>query len=63
MGSTRGSGLMVAGAVLLVLSVVVFGYSRFVVWQHAVSVQSVAPPDESLPARIELPTPGRSASP
>lgn len=58
----RGGGLMLAGAALLLLSVVIFGYSQLVVWQHAVAVQSVAPPDEALPARLELPTPGRTAS-
>ena len=52
----RGTGLMVIGAVLLLLSVGSLGYSRFVEWQHASAVAALAPPEENLPTRLELPT-------
>lgn len=61
--SARGSGLMVAGAALLVLSLGVFGYSRIVEWQHAASVQAVAPPAESLQDRLPIPTRAVSRQP
>ena len=48
---------MVLGALLLLLSVTIFGYSRFAEWQHGVAVQSVAPPPETLANRLPLPTP------
>lgn len=47
---------MVIGAVLLLLSVGSLGYSRFVEWQHASAVAALAPPEENLPTRLELPT-------
>jgi hypothetical protein len=53
----RGAGLMVVGAALLLLSVTLFGYSRFVEWQHAVQTQAVAPPSETLANRLPIPTP------
>lgn len=53
----RGAGLMVLGAALLLLSVTLFGYSRFVEWQHTVQTQAVAPPNETLANRLPMPTP------
>jgi len=53
----RGAGLMVVGAALLLLSVMLFGYSRFVEWQHAAQTQAVAPPSETLANRLPIPTP------
>jgi len=53
----RGAGLMVLGAALLLLSVTLFGYSRFAEWQHAVQTQVVAPPSETLADRLPIPTP------
>jgi hypothetical protein len=54
---TRGAGLMLVGAALLLLSLVVFGYSRFVEWQHALELQTVAPPRERLLDSFPVPTP------
>jgi hypothetical protein len=55
--NTRGSGwLMLAGAALLVLGLGIFGYGRFVQWQHSVALVSIAPPTESLPDRLPVPT-------
>jgi len=48
---------MVLGAVLLLLSVTILGYGRFIEWQHSAAVQSVAPPSEVLANRLPLPTP------
>ena len=48
---------MVLGAALLLLSVSMFGYSRFVEWQHAMATQSLAPPTEVLANRLPIPTP------
>jgi hypothetical protein len=48
---------MVVGAALLLLSLALFGYSRFVEWQHAVQIQAVAPPTEQLAGRLAIPTP------
>ena len=53
----RGTGLMVLGAALLLLSATMFGYSRFVEWQHAMASQSLAPPTEVLANRLPIPTP------
>jgi hypothetical protein len=53
----RGAGLIVLGAALLLLSVTLFGYSRFVEWQHVVQTQAVAPPSETLANRLPIPTP------
>lgn len=61
--STRGAGLMLVGAALLLLSLAVFGYSRFVEWQHAVQIQAVAPPTEVLAGRLAVPTPRSTATP
>lgn len=47
---------MLIGAVLLLLSVGLLGYSRFVEWQHAAALSAVAPPAENLPTRLELPS-------
>ena len=47
---------MMLGAVLLLLSLASFGYSHFVEWQHATASSAVAPPAESLPSRLELPS-------
>jgi len=52
-----GRGLMILGAALLLLSMTLFGYSRFVEWQHAVQTQAVAPPSETLANRLPIPTP------
>ena len=53
-----GAGaLMALGALLLVLSITLVGYTRFVEWQHSVAVQSAAPPPEVLANRLPLPTP------
>jgi hypothetical protein len=49
--------LVALGAALLLLSVTIFGYSRFVEWQHAVQIQAVAPPTEVLAGRLPIPTP------
>lgn len=59
----RGVGLMLVGASLLVLSVTLFGYSRFVEWQHAQALQAVAPPTEVLADRLPIPTPRATAQP
>ena len=48
---------MLVGAALLLLSLALFGYSRFVEWQHAVQLQAVAPPTEVLASRLAIPTP------
>jgi len=53
----RGIGLMIVGTALLLLSMTLFGYSRFVEWQHAVQTQAVAPPGETLANRLPIPTP------
>jgi len=58
----RGTGLMVLGAALLLLSVTVFGYSRFVEWQHMQATQSLAPPTEVLANRLPIPTPRATPS-
>jgi len=47
---------MVLGAALLLLSLSIFGYSRFVEWQHAAELQAVAPVREDLPGRLAIPT-------
>ncbi len=52
----RGAGLLVIGAVLLLLGVASLGYSRFVEWQHSTASSAVAPPAENLPARLEVPS-------
>ncbi|MBV9579616.1 MAG: hypothetical protein JO057_13590 [Chloroflexi bacterium] len=57
MHDRRGTGLMVLGAALLLLSVSIFGYSRFVEWQHGVQTQVDAPPTEVLAGRLPIPTP------
>ena len=62
-GGRRGSGLMLLGGGLLLLSVSMFGYSRFVEWQHAVQAQSVAPPTEVLSNQLPIPTPLRVSQP
>jgi hypothetical protein len=59
---TRGAGLMLAGAALLLLSLAIFGYSRYAEWQHAMDLQSVAPPREVLANSFALPTPSPKAS-
>jgi len=56
-GGRRGSGLMLLGGGLLLVSVSIFGYSRLVEWQHAVQAQAVAPPAEILADRLPIPTP------
>lgn len=48
---------MVLGAALLLLSVTMFGYSRFVEWQHSQATRSLAPPTEVLANRLPIPTP------
>ncbi len=58
----RGMGLMLLGAGLLLLSVTMFGYSRFVEWQHATATQSLAPPTEVLANRLPIPTPRAASS-
>jgi hypothetical protein len=52
----RGTGLMLAGAALLLLSLGVLGYSRIVQWQHSAELVSIAPPTEALPDRLPIPT-------
>jgi hypothetical protein len=47
---------MVLGGALLLLSVSMFGYSRFVEWRHAMATQSLAPPTEVLANRLPIPT-------
>ena len=47
---------MVLGAALLLLSVTMFGYSRFVEWQHTLETQSLAPPTQVLANRLPIPT-------
>lgn len=47
---------MVLGAALLLLSVAILGYSRFIEWRHAAAVQGLAPPTEVLADRLPLPT-------
>jgi hypothetical protein len=59
----RGAGLMLAGAILLVLSMTLFGYSRFVEWQHAQAVQAIAPPTQVLADRLPIPTPRVASQP
>ncbi|MBV9327974.1 MAG: hypothetical protein JO352_30025 [Chloroflexi bacterium] len=59
----RGTGLMVLGAALLLLSVSMFGYSRLVEWQHSVQVQAGAPPTEVLANRLPIPTRGAGNTP
>ena len=54
---TRGVAPMLVGAALLLVSLALFGYSRFVEWQHSVQIQAVAPPTEQLAGRLEIPTP------
>ena len=61
--STRGAGLMLLGAALLVLSVAILGYSRVVEWQHSVALQAVAPPTEVLANTLAIPTPRPARSP
>jgi hypothetical protein len=63
MSGGRGAGLMLGGTALLVLSATLFGYSRFVEWQHTVQVQAVAPPTEVLADRLPIPTPRTSSQP
>jgi hypothetical protein len=53
---------MVLGAALLLLSVTMFGYSRFVEWQHAMATGSLAPPTEVLAHRLPIPTPRATSS-
>ena len=48
---------MVLGALLIVLSITIVGYTRLAEWQHSVAVRSVAPPPETLANRLPLPTP------
>jgi hypothetical protein len=55
--STRGTGMMLVGVALLVLSIATFGYSRFVEWQHALQMQTTAPASEVLSNRLPIPTP------
>ena len=62
LGGGRGTRLMVLGAALLLLSVTMFGYSRFVEWQHARATQSLAPPTEVLADRLPIPTPRATPS-
>ena len=62
-GRRRGSGLMLLGGGLLLLSVSIFGYSRFVEWQRALQTQAVAPPPEVLADRLPIPTPRAGAQP
>ncbi|HEY1297109.1 MAG TPA: hypothetical protein VGJ60_28870 [Chloroflexota bacterium] len=62
-GGRRGSGLMLLGGGLLLLSVSIFGYSRFVEWQHAVQTQTLAPPAEVLADRLPVPTPRAGSQP
>jgi hypothetical protein len=59
---TRGAGLMLLGAALLLLSLAIFGYSRYVDWQHAQELQAIAPPREVLPNSFALPTPSPKGS-
>jgi hypothetical protein len=56
MAAGRRWGLVVLGAVLLISSAGVIGYSRFAEWQHSLQVRSLAPPTEALPARLAIPT-------
>jgi hypothetical protein len=49
--------MMLLGAALLLLSLTIFGYSRFVEWQHATQLQVVAPLHEDLPDTLAIPTP------
>ncbi len=51
--------MMLAGAALLVLSLVVFGYSRLAEWQHATEIRAIAPPTEVLADRLPIPTSAR----
>ena len=60
---TRGVGLMLLGAALLLLSLAIFGYSRYAEWQHTTQFQAVAPPPEVLANSFALPTPSPRASP
>jgi hypothetical protein len=53
---TRGAGLMLTGAALLLLSLGILGYGRFAEWQHSVQLVSIAPPTEALPDRLPVPT-------
>jgi hypothetical protein len=59
---TRGAGLMLLGAALLLLSLAIFGYSRYVEWQHAMELQALAPPREVLANTLALPTPSPRVS-
>ena len=49
-------GLVTLGAALLLLSVGLLAYSRLAEWYHAVEVSRSAPPAESLPDRLPIPT-------
>jgi hypothetical protein len=59
---TRGAGLMLLGAALLLLSLAIFGYSRYVEWQHTMELQAIAPPREVLSNSFALPTPSPKRS-
>ena len=52
----RRVGLVTLGAVLLLLSVAVLAYSRLGEVYHAVQVSGSAPPAETLPDRLPIPT-------
>jgi hypothetical protein len=58
---TRGAGLMLIGAALLLLSLAIFGYSRYAEWQHTMELQAIAPPREVLANTLTLPTPSPRA--
>jgi hypothetical protein len=50
---------MLLGAVLILLSLGILGYSRVAEWQHATQVRAVAPPSEVLADRLPVPTVSR----
>jgi len=52
-----GNRLMAVGAVLVLISSALLGYSKYVEWRHAIDEQSVAPPTEVLANRLPIPTP------
>jgi len=53
------AALIALGIVLLLSSGGVVVYGRVAEWQHAQEVRSSAPPTESLPDRLPIPTSGR----
>jgi hypothetical protein len=56
MARRSGGALIWIGVGLLLLSLGVLGYSRFVEWRHAADSAAVAPPTEVLADRLPVPS-------